>query len=1097
MTPERYKRIEEVFGLAIERRGENRARLIAEACGDDVELRREVEALLLEHERAGSFLAAPAMPTTVVADAPEPPRVLEAGAIIDGKYRIESLLGRGGMGEVYRVTQLSLQRVVALKVVRSELATNALMLSQFRREAHAIARLRHPNIVTIHEYGVESRVGAYFVMEHLEGRSLRQRLEQHGRLTSEDAVALMRQVCEAVGAAHGAGIVHRDLKPDNIFLEDGSGGLRVKVLDFGIAKLAEEVGRATGELSTGGAVLGTPMYMAPEQATGDEIDGRTDVYALGCVLYELLVGHPPFSAASIAGIVRQHLTAPPRPPRELVSDVPEPVEAAILRALAKDPADRFQSVDELLRALDAWAAADVAAMVEGTLPTFVGGFVGRQSEVAAVTSLLSDGRLVTLLGPGGIGKTRLAVEAATSCRKRFAYGVWLVELASLTDPLLVTASVASVLGVREEGGENIAATLQRVLRGRELLVVLDNCEHLVDACARFATSLLHACPRVSILATSREALGVEGEARYEVPPLALPAALTATGIDEIAACESVQLFIERAQSARPAFTFSERNAPAVAEICRRLDGIPLAIELAAARVRALAVDQVLERLRDRFRLLVGGDRAVLPRHQTLRAAIDWGYELLTTEERALLAWLSVFAGGWDLEAAEAVTSSGAVKRDEVLDLVTRLVDTSLVTVDTREDRARYAMLETIRQYAWERLSETGEAPAALAAHTAWFTALAERARSHWQGPEEAAWAGRLARDDDNLRVVLQRETGDGGDPRVGARLCAALTHFWIRRGHIVEGRRWVDASLARSAVLSAPERAEAITSAGRLAAYDGDLSMARARLEESASMYRALGDHDGLCRALGSLSNVLVTAGEYERASEIATETLAIAREIGDWQRVSIALVSCGSLALAVSRYSDAERFLRERLAICRVHETRADLVTTLLQLSGCVGRLGRLDEAEDLMDECVAIARRDGFAVFLAYTYGQRGLYALWRGDAAGALELLEESLARFRELEYRSGISAALDDLSCVLAACGRHEEAMRVAGTATVLREEMGAAITPQASTDLEFYLGPARRALGDEVAARLFAEGRATPLDEVVDRWARRRPSERRA
>ncbi len=1095
MTPERYKRIEEVFGLAIERRGENRARLLVELCGDDAELRREVEALLVEHERVGSFLAEPALPTKVVAEALARPRVLEAGAVIDEKYRVEALLGRGGMGEVYRATQLSLQRTVALKVVRSDLAASAVMLSQFRREAHAIARLRHPNIVTIHEYGVESRVGAYFVMEHLEGRSLRVELEQRERLPSEVAVALMRQVCDAVSAAHGAGIVHRDLKPDNIFLEEGSGGTRVKVLDFGIAKLAEGVGRATGDLSAGGAGLGTPAYMAPEQATGDEVDGRADIYALGCVLYELVTGSPPFTAATSAGITKLHLSSLPRPPREHTPDVPEQLETAILRSLSKDPSERFQTVEDFLSALDASVAADVAALGEGTLPTFVGGFVGRRSEVAAVASLLSEGRLVTLVGPGGMGKTRLAVEAAASSRKRYAHGAWLVELASLTDPRLVSAAVASVLGIREEGGEPLAATLQRALRGRNLLVVLDNCEHLVDACARFSTDLLHACPRVSILATSREALGVEGEARYEVAPLGLPGRLNAPCVDEIADCESVQLFVERAQSARPEFSLSERNAPGVAEICRRLDGIPLAIELAAARVRALAVDQILERLRDRFRLLVGGDRAVLPRHQTLRAAIDWGYDLLSDQERALLARLSVFAGGWDLEAAESVCASGPVERDDVVDLMTRLVDTSLVTADSRDGGARYGMLETIRQYAWERLSATGEAPAALAAHTEWFAALAERARSHWQGPEEASWAGRLAIDYDNLRLVLSRETGEGGDPQVSARICGALTHFWIRRGHIVEGRRWLDAALESATVLAEPERAEAITSAGRLAAYDGDLATARVRLDESASIYRALGDGDGLCRVLGSLANVFVSAGEYERAAELATESLSLARELGDWQRMSSALVSSGILALAVSRYADAERLLLERLAICRDHESRVDLVTTLLLLSGCVGRLGRLDEAEALLNECEAVARSDGFEVKLAYAHGQRGLYALWRGDAERAVELLEESLARFWELEYRSGVSAALDDLSWALAAGGRHEEAIRLAGTAAVLREEMGVAITPQASADLDFYLGPARRALGDEVAARLFAEGRATALDVAVARCLRRRPAHR--
>jgi predicted ATPase len=1116
MKPERYQRVDEVFRLAIVREGDARRRLLDEVCGEDHELRREVEALLARYERAGGPLAEPAPPTTVLVAPtmpvePETAQALAAGVIVDGKYRVEALLGRGGMGEVYRATQLSLQRAVALKVIRSELATNAAMLAQFRREAHAIARLRHPNIVTIHEYGVEDGVGAYFVMEHLEGRSLRHELRARGRLPSTEAEALMRQVGAAVGAAHKAGVVHRDLKPDNVFIEQGAAGPNVKVLDFGIAKLAQEVGRATGELTIGGAVLGTPSYMAPEQVTCDEVDGRTDIYALGCLLHELLAGQPPFTGARV---LQKQLAAAPPPLREVVPDAPERLEAAALRALAKKPQDRFQTVEELVRALGPDVPTPVEAGGEtastgggtdgpdgpetasdGNLPTYVGGFVGREDEIEAVTALLSARRLVTLVGPGGIGKTRLAVEVAESSRYQFSHGAWFVELASLSDPRLVAASIAAVVGVGEEGAEPLATTLLRALRGREILLVLDNCEHVIDACARLTAAILHACPGARVLATSREALGVEGEARYDVPSLGLPG--EAAGVEDLARCESVRLFVDRARSVRPAFALSERDAPAVAAICRRLDGIPLAIELAAARARSLSVEQILERLRDRFRLLAGVDRTALPRHQTLRAAIDWSYELLTDPERALFTRLSVFVGGWTLEAAEGVFGNDecGMMNDEfqpyseihhssfrIHHLIERLIDKSLVTVDERDGEARYGMLETVREYAWERLS--GEAPAALAAHTAWFLELAERARAHWNGPEEGAWIARLAADRDNLRAVLLRETAEGGDPEVSVRLCTALTRFWTRYGQTGEARRWFEAAITRGTGQRTPERAAALISAGHLAGHDGDLVAAGAACRESVAIYRALGDEEGLCRALGALATVLITTGEYGRAGAVTAEALSLARMLEDSQLFSSALLAEASLAFAVGRYSEAERLLRERLAVDRARASDSDVAVTLFHASGCVARLGRLDEAEALLDECEAIARRDDFEILLHYAIGQRGTFALWRGDAVKAVEFHREALSRFWGARHRFGVAAALEDMACSLGAIGHHDAAMRVAGAAAGLHEAVGIAVALHARADLDLYLGPGRRFLGDEEADRLVAEGRAMPLEEVV-------------
>ncbi len=1085
MTPERYERIEKIFGLAMEREGEDLERLLDEACGGDAELRREVEALLASHHRAGDFLAK----TEVMIIDFETPYALAPGAVVDGKYRVETLLGRGGMGEVYRATQLSLDRTVALKVLRGELAANATMLTQFRREAHAIARLRHPNIVTIHEYGVENGVGAFFVMEHLEGRSLRQELQDRGRLRSDEIVAMTLQICAAVGAAHDAGVVHRDLKPDNIFLEADDGEPRVKVLDFGIAKLVARAGRESEVFTIGGGLVGTPTYMAPEQATGGEVDVRTDVYSLGCVLYELLTGRPPFVGENNAQVLEQQLTSRPRPPREEAPEAPAWLEAVILRALDKNPRGRFQTVDELRRALGPEAARDTEvdlgpeARSTSNLPSLVDRLVGRRDEAAAVAALLLGRRLVTLVGPGGIGKTRLALALASELEDHFAHGVWLVELASIADPQLVGASVAAVLDVREERGEPLAKAFERALHGRELLVVLDNCEHLVGACARLASDLLRACPGVRILATSREALGIEGEARHELAPMRLPAESGAIRAADLAGCESVQLFVERARAVRSGFSLSDQNVTAVAEICRRLDGIPLAIELAAARVRVLTADQIRERLRDRFRLLASADKTAPPRHQTLRAAIDSSHELLDDDEQALFARLSVFVGGCELEAVEAVCPGGRVDREDVVDLLTRLVDKSLVRAVERDSVMRYGMLESIGEYARERLAESEEQSALAAAHAEWFAALVERARAHWQGPEEGVWLARLAADNDNLRAVLQRETGADGDPERAARMCDALMPFWLRRSQVTEGRRWLAAVTARGDSTPAAARATALTAAGHLAANDGDLTWARGALEESLALHRQLGDAPAVCRTLGSLSSALAALGEYDSAAELADEALAVARELGDWHRVSWCLHFAANVQIVRHDHARSERLLRERIELCREHESLADLAISLVMICSEVWQLGKREEAVALLDEGETIARREGFGTFVGFATYQRGNFALWSGEFERAVDLHKDALRAFWDLAYRPGVAYSLDSLSYSLGASGRHGASMRAAGAAAALWAGMYQADSPQDLAEKERYLGPVREALGGEAEA-LFAEGRLTPLAELV-------------
>ena len=412
-------------------------------------------------------------------------------------------------------------------------------------------------------------------------------------------------------------------------------------------------------------------------------------------------------------------------------------------------------------------------------------FVGRERELAEVKKLLAQTRLATLLGAGGIGKTRLSLHAAVEVLDDFADGVWFVELAPIADPRLLAQAVAPVLGVKEEAGRPVQEALLKFVQDRQLLLVLDNCEHLLQGCAELAKQLLQAGAQVKILATSREPLHVAGETTYPVPSLSLPEPRMRIAHTALTQYEAIRLFVDRAAAARPAFRLTPNNATLVADICRRLDGIPLALELAAARVRVLSVETIAARLSDRFRLLTGGDRTALPRQQTLRACIDWSYDLLTEAERSVLRRLAVFAGGWTLEAAEAVGTGGDVQADEVLDVPAQLVEKSLVAMDA--EGTRYQLLETVRQYAQDRLHESGEAEAIRERHRDYFLALAEEAEPKLLGAEQAAWLRRLEAEHDNLRAGLSWSLEDSGS-QAGLRLCGALQRFWITRGHFSEGR---------------------------------------------------------------------------------------------------------------------------------------------------------------------------------------------------------------------------------------------------------------------------------------------------------------------
>ena len=723
-------------------------------------------------------------------------------------------------------------------------------------------------------------------------------------------------------------------------------------------------------------------------------------------------------------------------------------------------------------------------VLPNNLPRQLTSFIGREREIEEIRRLLSSTVLLTLTGGGGSGKTRLAVQVAADLVEEFPDGVWLVELAALAAPSLVPQAVRSSLGVHEQPGRPLMETLLDHLAPKKLLLVLDNCEHLLSACAQLADLLLRGCAGLKILATSREDLGISAETLYPVPSLSVPDPRRLPTVEELAQYEAVRLFTERAQAVQPTFRINEHNAQAVAQICRRLDGIPLAIELASARVKVLAVEQIATRLDDRFRLLTGGSRTALPRHQTLRAAMDWSYDLLSEPERMLLRRMSVFAGGFTLEAVEAICAGEGLEETDILDQLANLVDKSLVLMEAQGEGLRYRMLETVRQYGADRLLESGEAADVHRRHRDWYLGLAERAEPEMHRPDQAAWLDQLEREHDNLRAALEGSKTEEG--RVaGLRLVAALWRFWQVRGHLSEGRRWMEGALEMSGDAPRTLRAKALNGAGILALDQGDYAAARALVEESLAVGRDLGDKRSIVLSIHNLGAVAREQGDYAAARSLLEESLAVGRDLGDKRNIALSLNSLGSVAREHADYAAARALFEESLAIKRELGDKRSMAITLNNLANVACEQGDYALARALHEESLAIKRELGDRVGIAISLHNLGNVAAAEGNHAQARSLHGESLMIGRELGDRLGIASCLEGLVEVAGAYQDPERAARLFGAAEALREAIGAPLTPVARADHARNVAATRARLGDEVFAAAWAEGRAMPLEEAIE------------
>lgn len=729
------------------------------------------------------------------------------------------------------------------------------------------------------------------------------------------------------------------------------------------------------------------------------------------------------------------------------------------------------------------------------LPTQLTTFIGRKAEVAEVNRLLSESRLTTLTGSGGCGKTRLSLQVASEVQAEYPNGVWLVELAPLADPALIPPTVVAVLGLRDDGHRPQLEILTDFLRSKTLLLVLDNCEHVIEACAQLSQTLLRTCPKLRILASSREALGVAGEVSYRVPSLTVPDPNHLPSLERLAGLDAIRLFVERAAMARPGFALTAQNASAIAKICKRLDGIPLAIELAASRVRMLSEEQIAARLDDRFRLLTGGSRTAVPRQRTLRALIDWSYSLLSEPEQILFMRQAVFVDGWTLEAAEAVCSGNSIDQSEVLDLLTRLVEKSLVVTEETAGEMRYHRLETIRQYSREKFAETDEVEIVRNRHFEFYMRFSEVAEEHLQRRERKLWTRRLESEQDNLRAAL--EWGLATNPDSTLRIAGALQLYWNASGYSPEGFRWTQLALERVEEITPPEggdvqgrqAAKAKALAGLAWAYtsQGDNDQAIIAAEQSAALYRqrAPVDKRGLALVLYRLAQVNFFLGRRATAETYIMESIALARAANDPFAEVIALsMLVQIMAVLDGDLVGARSYAEEALRIARA--AGLGYLSSLISyhLGQIAAHYNDVNEARRHFELAMA-AFQEADAPFNA-TLAKSDLAHLERkqGNHAEALELYCETILAFRDFGQRGAVAHQLECFAFIAIAQNEYDRALRLLGAAETWRELGSTTMTPDEQIEYQEQVEVVREQMASELFTKTWAEGRALTMEQAI-------------
>jgi predicted ATPase len=1008
-----------------------------------------------------------------------------------GAYEIIQRLGAGGMGEVYRAKDTRLGREVAIKTLTFGHQLQGDILSRFEREARSASSLNHPNIVTIYEFGNVDGTH-YIAMELLGGETLRKMLST-GPLPLARSVAIAAQVADAISRVHEIGIVHRDLKPDNVMiLPDGT----AKILDFGLAKFLHGDQSQTmestgiGPFTEAGVVMGTVGYMSPEQATSCELDFRSDQFSFGSLLYEMVTGVAAFQKKTAAETIASILRDEPERLATKSLQAPAPFIWVLERCLAKDPKQRYSSTRDLAR--DLAAVRDRLVESPGrqseprpiNLPVQRTAFLGRDYEAKTLSDILrrQEVRLLTLTGPGGIGKTRLALQVAQEVVEQFKGGVYFVPLSTLSQSRSVISALAQAVGACETGGQTSEESFRSFLgtQDQPTLLLLDNFEHLLSA-SQLVADILSIGPKIYFMVTSQAPLHIYGEHEFPVPPLQLPDLGNIPSPEVLREIPAVALFIERAKAVKPDFAFSSENALVIAAICTRLDGLPLAIELAAARVKLLSPSAMLARLESSLKLLTGGARDLPARQQTLRGTVDWSYGLLNCSEQILFRRLSVFVGGCTLEGVEAVCNAANDMELDIFDGMASMVDKSLVQRVEQPDEARFVMLSTIREYALERLLVSGEDAATRRAHAAYSLVLAEEGAGVAAGQSE--WFDRFELEHDNFRAAL-RYLIKTGESEWGLRLGSALFRFWETREHLTEGREFIaellkmDGAVARPKILAHLQFAAAV-----LAGEQGDYVSAQKLFRDNLETCRSLSDHRGVAVGLNGLGVIIRDLGDLSQSAELFEQAVAIWKSLGDPADIARALSNLANVKKLQGDYALASSLYDECLTMFRKAADVGGVAWTLNYRGDAAREQGDFNAARSFYEQSLEAFSllRDGWG--MAGVLSDLAGLTRDEGKFPEARRLFAESGKLFRSLGHKRGIARVLEGLAISEALQSNAERSLRAAGAAAALRQRLGAPLNAAEQARLDKALETSRKTLSNSAGMSAWMEGWRIPVEEA--------------
>lgn len=987
--------------------------------------------------------------------------MIEPGLTVE-QYKIVSVLGSGGMGTVYLAEDTRLGRRAALKFLAEEFCSDRGHLGRFIREARAASSLNHPNICIIFDIDTD-RSEPFIAMEYVEGEPLSTMIRRSNR-SPRETVEIAIQTADALFEAHSNGIIHRDIKPANIIVTSRG---RVKILDFGLAKqvVAADLNDPAGNFATRpGMILGTASYMSPEQARGLDIDGRSDIWSLGVTIYEMLTGKLPYAGETIADTLASVLTADHIPLREFDAAIPPELEKIVSKALAKRPGDRYSDSAELLNELRAFqtkmlteqnfdavvenlndektqvfanATTDVAPrLVTGeeirerglrpnNLSRVLSPIIGRRNEINALINLLrsDETRLVTMTGIGGTGKTKLARSIAEEMLVDFTDGVFFVDLAAIRDPELVIPAIAKPLGIADGGGRPVREALVEYLGRKDLLLVVDNFEQVLSA-APLIADLLTVAERTKMLVTSRALLRLSFEAEFPVPPLAVPLVTSEMRLTDLLANDAARLFETRARAVKQTFSLNAENAETIVRICGKLDGLPLAIELAAARIRILSPESILERLDDRMRLLSGGSRDLPDRHRTMRDMIDWSYELLDPDEQLLFRRLAVFSGSFSIEAVEAICGEAEQQSKgslNILDLIASLSEKSLLT--ERPDKIgdpRFRTLEVVRDFAEELLESSGEAENIRLRHAEYYLNEAELAEPQIQSSDPGRIFERFEMEHDNVRSVMRFAIAS--KPLIAFRIAVALRNFWLLHGHLTEGYGWLRAVAKFADDATAASRFKLFSGLGLSARFRGDHDVSREAYESGLAAGEEAGDRPAIAAANRGLGLVAMQQSDLDRARGFFDKGLEISREMNDEFGIAMSLSFLGDLCRVEERHSEARPMFEEAAKLFRHLQRKVALGDALNNLGTATFRSGDLPIAGSHFAEAAEIALEVGNQITLSHSLDGFAALAVWdrqfehAARLSGSAEKLRENLGYKNEPAER----AFRDSYMAVLREC-----------------------------------------------------------------------------